>query len=1254
MSTVSHSIAAPRYAPLSPRTEPAPNRQKREAPPPEPHAMSPRQQGDSELAGLYGQVLARTTGVPSHDNTLMLDNIPRDSTFGQWWAQLGRAFASPQVVQWMRESHINPATVKINPVTGQISFEYARYLGKPGVHTRGLDDPQWSKVSGPVLAAARVVGGHTYRSYTPPMNENSTTAPLWLVGRFYFEDEGLGRAGTQQRAIQLQQNKGFPVLDPANFSWAINSRSEAELEDQKAMTGNLHTRTTAAQLLRHFVNFLKESVRTDDQILDYLTTTKVNIHPDSTYSRLHVDKWNDVSLKQFLDDNGLDIPTNQAELENLATALSRPEPESPPNGNYGGALDWPEPLDPVSQRQLRADIRQGTFGNIDLSPFKNVLEYLLQHAQVYPAQMRNPRLLIDSLILSPKGKALGEAIQAKFEARGVKGSASDWLLAALSADQNDTVIGSPTALKVQKNAWVAGYQLSSRANEGKPASKVVNELAEHLVKTGGASSPERATIQAYLLLSSRAPEFLVKDIPDNVVQGTHSWVSFVTAVERIEAKAPGATASMSYGQVMLEADVAPVSAAERQVEYEAQTAALRDWGSANGMGFALTDTQMDEVRKAYNAHIQELQAASEAQNTPVPDAREMALEQLKKALPQMDPALFDKKCINLETSHPDFPGPYSILDLYMDERTLNGSTPGAQHRGVSINGELQSHVIKNYWVSSSREINIDNILGKLKDLPRISTLFEKAFSDYCAQAEKSAATQVKLLISRLPLADRENLEFGKITVVKEWNNDYSAFSRVKTSQPAASGGNLLVKTELDGKIHTYEIDLKHNKITERKDLGDFQPGDHPPDTREPGKTLREVIPSGTYTRGLTDEKTFGRASPHSFSSERTAYIADAMVKDIDIAAQKKQLKGTTTFDTEVPFYKIAHEFMLNLIPLRSAIKNFANGNIGEGIVDLGMDVFGFAVGLGAAAKGGKAIQAGASALSKLGQGAKIVGRAVIGALNPLGGIDDLARGVVNQGRKAIGAARSGYTRLRGVLTHVDPVALAKKPNIAQGTLKAANSAEEVKVFAKFDDATGNWHALNLKTKQPYGKPLEKFIPDNVSVETLSGQVQKLYKSLNEPAQACFDNAIMVSQANNALPLKTRNTLLANLKGQPSNYTPRYKEIMGVSPTTTSGVFDPTAIKESGFINFISKKEDGRMVHTAYIQKTADNKLFIYNTNQIVLDRELLKATGQINHLGGAFVFSLDNDGLQKFLDTGYEFVFTPNSTINANVQRLTA
>ncbi|WP_256349599.1 hypothetical protein [Pseudomonas sp. D8002] len=1204
---------------------------------------SPRADADGELAGQVASALRQVKG-DGHDDAIMVENIPPNSTFGQWWSQLGRAMESPQVRDWMRENGINPNSVMIDPNTGKITYQRRP---SAAAQPNGPDDKGWAQVGAQVRDAARVIGDGNPIPFKPPLSQNSNSAPLWLVSQFYKEQEHILPDHAHERADELARDKAFTGVSGPRFADLHETRGEDEVERQKALVGNTQTLNTVGRELNYLLERIRSGSIGSGDVLDYLQKNKVELHPDSAYRQVgSTDSGSTISLKEFLEINGWDVPTTPEEVENLTNYLLRPELQTPLHGNYGGALEWQPPLAPEAANQLRSDLRRGKIGDVDLNGARNVVEYLMQGKSFTPSELADPQRVLDSLIRSPKGKALGEALQAKFDAQSIKGSATDWLLAAMSVDKDNSF----RATDPRSRHHIAGFAVTGNSTWGKPASGIVSRLAEHLVSTGKASSPEAAALQAHLLLSTRAPEFLVKDIPDQVTPGSHSWVSFVTAVERIEAQSPGSTAGMSYGQVMLHAEVAPVSAQERYVEYAAQQEALKDWGSANGMPYPVTEGQMNDVRDAFDAQITELSAASQTQSMPMPLRKEMALEQLRKALPGMDTATLEDKSITLEPAHSDFPGPYSILDLYMKDALHH--RPGVEEPpAVGVLGIGPPPPADNHWVTSSSTLNLSEVLEKTKDLPSMPNVFQDAFGEYADGIEKSVATQVKWMVSRLPEEDRKNLEYGEITVVREVDVDKDNFGK-ETRKRVPDDNCLLVKTRRNNQVHIYEINLRTAKITERTDLGDFTAGKQPSNHTHYHKDLEEVIPSGEYAPGLTDEK-IQAANPKSFGSARTSYIADAMVKDVDIRSFKKEAEGLTTLDTEVPFYKKVNEFLLNLIPLRSAIVNFQNGNIGEGVGDLALDIFGFAVGLGAAARGAKAVAAGASAFSKFAQGAKIVGRAALGSFNPLSGADDLARSALKLGRTTLTAGRNGVNHLRGALRSVDLTSLAKKPGIAEGTYKAANATEEAKVFAKFDDATGNWHALNVKTRKPFGEPLENFKADAVPVEALRDKLEKLHAKTGYTGTICYEKTMFVGMADNALPLKTREAVLGSVvRSGDSNYTQRYKDLMGITAENTCAVFRPADITESGVINFMSNRADGNIVHTAYIQKSSDGKLYIYNTNQAGLDKAMFDATGTLDQSVGATVFSLDNDGLQKFLDSGFTFSFTPNSTLNANVTRL--
>ncbi|UII69004.1 hypothetical protein LVW35_14985 [Pseudomonas sp. HN11] len=1006
------------------------------------------------LAGAQGETDVKIRSIPPH------------STFGQWWAQLQDAFQSPEVLQWIRDKGINPSSIRLNASSGEIYFTLKRSLDpKEERQTVGQEDSRWVAISEPLLRTARVVtAGQPETTFKPPATVLNEPVPLHIVGRFYNESHDLTGPAMRSRAQEINRDQGFTPLDPTTCADLIQSRSEDALQEQKELLGDIVNRHQAAAELRHLATSVENGVEYDGQILDEMRSRKIDLATHSTYPMPDDGESTGVRLLEFLENHGWDVPTDHAQLVNLAAVLSSPAPKEARYGNLGGALSWPESLPPEIQRQLRADVRSGKVGEVNFGDSTNILEYLLDNRPITPDELKNPRRLIETLIDSPRGKALGEAMNARFNALSVKGSASDWLMAALNVDLGGQ-LSSPLA------------QLITAEDGGKPPSAIVEKLSHWLSSYGYASDAASASVQAYIFLANRAPEFLVKNIPEQIRVGSHSWVSFTTAVARIEAKAPGASATMDYGQIMLEASKAPVSAEERQVEYVAQNKAIEQWAITNGI--TVNDPEMKTAREAFNTQISELREAAETQVTEIPSTKAIALEHLKKAFPDMAPAEFEQKNLTLRPSNRNFPGPYSILDFYIDGRPLRAS-PDSESNWDEIEHTFTKLVLgaetppprgqPTTWVSSSNKVDVKAVVEKLKELARPHEAFAEQFPKYANSIKKLTAAQLKLLISNLPLEDRQNLEFGKLTIRKELTYyRLSSASRV-------SAGALLLEVERDGKSMTYEIDRLKGTITKHphKSYDEYAPSTSFIPQR--GKKFDVVKPDG-HPPETADEHKNGEGTPYSFNSARTRYIVDAMIEDMEWPALQAYAKGQTTFDTEVPLHKKLEEVALNLIPFRSAIINFSKGNVAEGIVDLAFDIFGFAVGLGAAARGVKGIAATASALSKISRVGKIIGRATLGAINPLSGVDDLARGVFNGVRSLAASAYKGVNHLRGAHRSVNLLELAKRPDIAEGTYKTANGAADTRALAKFDEATQKWYSINPRTQKIYGKPLNNFTAD---------------------------------------------------------------------------------------------------------------------------------------------------------------------------------
>ncbi len=1072
MNNALHGTRAPSQPlPMSPLHIPQPQpRQKRDLSATgetEETRSTSRAEGDHELGAMYHAQLSPPSG--DRETNRELWPIPPHSTFGQWWEQLRSAFQSADVAQWLRDKGIDTSSITLDPRSGEISFTLTRRLDpQQKRHTVGQDDSHWAAISGPVLHAARVINPHA--PFKPPANSLNNPVPAWLIGRFYQEP-----TAPRNRSDDPGRDRSFKPLDPHTCAELVRSRSENALQEHRAALRDIHDRHTAIDLLRHLATTAEDGPDFSEKLRD---TLREIITQDTRvpYAPVSNDKWNGGSLGQFLQDRGWDIPTDREQLLNLANALSTVQPQSPTHGNLVGALAW---LDPGSLEALRKSIRAWKFANITLSPFRKVLEYLLDGRPISADEQHNPRRLIATLLDSPRGQALGKAIRDTFEARDVKGSATDWLLAALT-------VGTTPDDRGETN--VEGYQLFAAHNANKSASAIIKGIEGYLLATGSAASPEIAAVRAHLALALRAPEFLVRDIPEQVAVGTHSWVSFATAVARIEAKAPGATATMSYAQVMLQASIAPISDEERQVEYAAQNQAIKNWGTAAGMGYPTTDKQVADVRQAFDTQVKELAEAAATPDIELPMTRTIALEQLKKALPDMDPQLFEKNVIRSQPSNRFYPGPYSILDLFIDGRGLHQAPDSADDWGTWGRGFVKGITLGQVdippdgkpgtWVSSTDAIPVNEVLAAIKHLPRPQKIFDEAFTNYAGAVKKTTAAHLKYLVSRLPMEDRKNLEFGKITIRKEI--EYHRDDR------RAAEGVLLVETERNGNVMTYEIDRLKGTITRRPDATYKERPPRDGLYPSPGKRYDRVKPAGEHPAGITRENTGASGVPNSFSSARTQYIVDTVIDDMQLPAVKKYAQGATTFDTELPTYKIVEQIALNLIPLRSAIQNFKDGKVLDGVVDLAFDIFGFAVGLGAAAKGAKGAFAGASMLSKIGQVGKVVGRATVGALNPLSGVDDLVRGVARGVRSVAGAAYRGVKQLRGSYRNVNLLELAQRPDIAEGTFKAVNSAHSGKALAQYDEARGKWYAFDLQTKQAYGKPLEHFVADTPGVRGAEG------------------------------------------------------------------------------------------------------------------------------------------------------------------------
>ena len=230
---------------------------------------------------------------------------------------------------------------------------------------------------------------------------------------------------------------------------------------------------------------------------------------------------------------------------------------------------------------------------------------------------------------------------------------------------------------------------------------------------------------------------------------------------------------------------------------------------------------------------------------------------------------------------------------------------------------------------------------------------------------------------------------------------------------------------------------------------------------------------------LLQEKTDAGGPLNSFASPRSVAIGATVAKVSSVwGALEAEAQGVTTVESEVPFYRKLNTFLLNLIPLRSAIKNFTDGNIGDGIVDLSLDVFGvMTAGAATVGKAAKVLTSTLSAGSKALRIGKTLGLGAISLVNPLDGAADLlratGRGVASAGKRVINDAIQDIRQLRGTHTGYDLVAASKQYDAAaMGTFKTSGETQQGAAVLQ----EGKWYAFDTATQSSFGKALDDFQP----------------------------------------------------------------------------------------------------------------------------------------------------------------------------------
>ncbi|WP_157742073.1 hypothetical protein [Pseudomonas sp. NS1(2017)] len=1052
---------------------------------------TPRAKGDQAVGKLFIQALNQfAQASPTRDiRETVLENIPQTSTYGEWQTQHNAIIQSSAFKQWAEDNYFDLSkgiTINSNDGTftgfftnGKTPDEYVR-------RTRFRTVDIHSFVGWPLLlTATKALAPETGRVTVGTGN----TAKLQDIAGFYGvdlpNDDSLSPATRHSLYTSYANQLQTATFTPANASDPFKD----DLSLQATQLADLNNRVAVSMALSEALPDIRKGV-TDDFIAAIrnreknigadphdvadessrrrteaaLDTLAIKVDPQSSYALKHNLKADvSVPLRRVIEGQGLLPPNDYKEAEQFVSSLINPPATAPAHGNLGGAITAETQLSNDYQRQLYLVTRNALIPD----SVNTLLEHLTRDMQWDPkAFNEDPRSLINEMLKSPLAQKLVHAAEKELGPITSANRVSEWVMAAIHTvlDKKSVFIDPPNSARTN----VAGFDMASVRLSGKSASTIRTELSDELISQGLAT-PKTVDLATFILLSRKAPELLVKDIPERLTRESHSWVSFATAVARIETQAPGSTSNMTYAQVMARGNLAPITVADQWVEQHAQSQALKDWGVINGVlevndQDSYTVAQMNDLRAAFNKQVTELSKASKTYSTEMPDLHKRVIAYIKSRNPHLTEEQITRKSIDTRTGgFLAFPGPYSLVDLHLKD----------------WNGRDQYD--RRNFSSRDKDIDLDKVVVNTSRGMGIKDDFEEEVGRYFERFEDAASAQTKFLISTLSLEDRNIIEKGTLSVAKEITVKQGNFGGTEIDKVSPS--SIILRSEVkdeegNARQYTYEINGSTNTIRKRDDLNHKKPGPLPSEFSAGSRStyLESVVPNGSYAEGLLDQTEYeiSEGVPKSYFSDRSQYIADAMVKSVGVRDLYKQLKGTTTFDSEVSFLKKVGDFLLGLIPGYSAVANFIGGNWKEGVFDLAFDVLGFLVaGLGASAKVGKSL--GAAASKSLITKAGIVGRAAVGALNPID-IKVLALAGVKEGIYGIGRPGFEVTKKPAFSAFNFDVESTFR-NVDYATLgKIDNDGEKQKVAAM--QINGNWYALSPLTHKPYGLPLKDFAPSS--------------------------------------------------------------------------------------------------------------------------------------------------------------------------------
>lgn len=1013
-----------------------------------PDSAETRATADAQLPAPFARALA----TRSYETSMVpYVQIPPESTLGRWRTELDNAFNSHGFLTWAKKRGLDTKDLKLAPARGELT---GIVNGK--TQTFSLwDDSGWSDVSRTLLSIARGIAPEHGRAFNYPWPDGKV--PLYTAGRFYNQPIDLTPkdAALYRKKLLEKTTFEFPPLP-----YASQRSVEALTVLQKSLGDDAN---------RHALISALKSQSDDANGAIHLDKVKFPIDPRSAL--FNSQQRHEMSVAQVLELEGDRAPVNSKQAHGFALSLSFDLAHRAPRAESGGVAPNIGLLGATLLRKMRTAVSgwKKLHGTEVLNSPAGAGAGSLLHLLIgmLPEATRkkiaeNPSSAMDELIRSSKALNLGKDLQNKLQVALTSTSAIESVSAALIQELDPGLGKSPFN--------VAGYDLYKKENAGASPTEIIKRFETHLERKVGA---EAAPFAAQLLLSVAAPEFLVKDMPPNIVYGSHTWTNFCIEVSRIEQQVPGASANMTFSQVMAYGE-APLTSVQSESQLSVASGnPIIAWGLANEVieskpGPVYGETDVKRSQDALNKQQKELSWARTALLTPAATREELALAELKRVFPDVDPT---KKVLRTPWVNHE---PVSLLDVYMTE-------PIDPDRWESLN---------------DKDLPWKALKPRLSELvPDINKVFSEKFQEYEKIHNSAWAVQFKYQLSLLPVAEREHIKKSSISFMVVSRPFMETKMRGGRPLPirrprkpteqeleALKGKHgLLIKAQgSNGKVSYYSYFPGLGKIVKERKFPGEQYNDKDDDYfggDTKGRIARTYNIYAQYGETNND-----RDAPESADKERGVYFssrsgalgvtaASFFTRDYEVL--KAEAAGITEIEKGRALDNNLKSFFLSLIPFYDGIQDAINGNVGGALFNIGFDILGFIIpGLSAARK---AVKAGKPLVN-------IIKSSVFAGIGVSVGYTDAADIAKNLNR----GTRAAYKDIKYLIDHGDEVLSRLKGSYRKYEVsRVYKEGDIVKGFYRAEDSNliystvavlkkGAWYAYSNLTNTPFGPQLAQF------------------------------------------------------------------------------------------------------------------------------------------------------------------------------------